>query len=325
MAAMEFRRHITFCRKYDDDSGLPEWPRGSTRAVCFRFDTFVTERDFVMHMLHNPEEFAPYLDAPPLRVRHVSTAPTTNGGARAHDAIEFFRWVSPSHADHAAIRSEWRNDDFGAITRSLTVDGAFRLSATFPVHDDTSIENFCRWIVERHFNGFQHKDATILFSAYAVPPHPDFPGPEPVAHRGTLYQPHPLARSISNPFAVAAAADDDEAASVAPAVPASPAGTAIGSSSSEPSEDEAEDEEAIPEADEDSDDDPIPEPADLFGDSSSSSNNNNNNNNEAALQADPFPQQALRRISDELFDVRQEMPEAVYLRLSNSLKRRLGE
>ena len=323
---MEFRRHITFCRNYTDDSGMPEWPRGSRRAVCYRFDSFVTECDFVMHMMHNPAEFQPYFDASPLHVRHVITAPTGQGTG-PHDAIQFSRWVASDHADNASIRSEWRNDDVGAMTRSLTVDGAFRICATFPVHDDASIANLCRWILERRFNGFQHKDALILFSAYAVPPHPD-DAPATNAHRGTLYQPHPLARPISNPFSIAAANAEHNNAVVRPA---SPAGTVVGSSSgSEPSEDEAEGEEEIPEAEEDDDNevegeeeipeaDPDPEPIESFVD------NNDDDNNGAAQQADPFPQQALRRISDELFDVRQEMPEAVYVRLSNSLKRRLGE
>ena len=40
-----------------------------------------------------------------------------------------------------------------------------------------------------------------------------------------------------------------------------------------------------------------------------------------------FEELRLRHHADlaELFEVRQEMPEAVYVRLSNSLKRRLGE
>lgn len=286
---MEFRRHITFCRTYKDDSGMPEWPRGSRRAVCFRFDNFVTERDFVMHMMHNPAEFEPYFDAPPLHLRHVITAPTGQGTDPPLDAIEFFRWVRSDHADHASTRSEWRNDDLGAITRSLIVDNAFRLSATFPIHDDASIANFCKWIVERRFNGFQHKDAAMRFSAFAVTPHTDFSASATTIHRGTLHRPHPLAN----------------AETIEAPRPASPAGTEVGSS--QPSEDEAEDDadydDAVPEAQTDSDDE------------------------QAIPHRDPehFPQRALRRISDELFDVRQEMTEAVYVRLSNSLKRRLGE
>lgn len=310
---MEFRRHITFCRTYMDDSGMPEWPRGSRRAVCFRFDSFVTERDFVMHMLHNPSEFEPYFDAPPLHLRHVITAPTGQGTDPPLDAIEFSRWVSSNDPDHADLREEWRNGDLGAITRSLILDGVFRLSATFPVYDDESTKNFCKYIVENRFNGFQHKDALIVFSAYAVPPHPDFPAPETTTHRGTLYQPHPLARPISNPFAAdAAAVDDDGAASaryaetIEAARPASPAGTGVGSSQSSEDDGEQRDgvlDDAVPEALPDSDDEQaIPHHGPEY-----------------------FPQQALRRISDELFDVRQEMPEAVYVRLSNSLKRRLGE
>jgi len=318
---MEFRRHITFCRTYMDSSGMPEWPRGSRRAVSFRFDSFVTERDFVTHMMHNPAEFAPYFAAPPLHLRHVVTAPTLRG-TRPYDAIEFSRWVSSNDPDHANLREEWRNGDIGAITRSLILDGAFRLSATFPVYDDESTKNFCKYIVENRFNGFEHKDAFIVFSAYAVPPHPDFPAPETNAHRGIQYQPaHPMARHISNPFAVADPAVNNNNA----ARPASPAGTDAGSIS-EQSEDVQEDEAEIPEADDDSDDDavpepdPDPEPVDLFGD-----NGDVPLSSRAAQQADPFAHAALRRISDELFDVRQEMPEAVYVRLSNSLKRRLGE
>ena len=313
---MEFRRHITFCRTYMDHSGMPEWPRGSRRAVSFRFDTFVTERDFVMHMMHNPAEFTPYFEAPPLHVRHVVTAPTLRG-TRPYDAIEFFRWVSSNDPDHASIRSEWRNDDLGALTRSLIVDGAFRVGATFPVYDDASIANFCRWIVERRFNGFVHKDATVLFSAYAVPPHPDDVPETTNDHRGITYRPpHPLARSISNPFVVAA--ENNNAAR-----PASPAGTVADVSDAELSEPEPDDAESVSEqeggANSDSDLEEAEEEA------------------EAPIvpapelqvvddpEANSFPQRALRRISDELFEVRQEMPEAVYVRLSNSLKRRLGE
>lgn len=329
---MEFRRHITFCRTYKDDSGMPEWPRGSRRAVCFRFDSFVTERDFVMHMLHNPSEFEPYLDAPPLHLRHVITAPTWQGTAPPLDTIEFSRWVRSDHADHASIRSEWRNDDLGAITRSLIVDNAFRLSATFPIYDDASIANFCRWIVERRFNGFQHKDAAIRFSAFAVPPHTDFSAPATTTHRGNLYQPHPLARPISNPFAADAAAVDDDGA----VRPASPAGNEVGNSDNSESEPEpddvlsvseqegdaegdASDDEGVPQPDPDPDPEPQPQPDD------------DDDWGEGAVEVlqhrgpEYFPQRALRRISDELFDVRQEMPEAVYVRLSNSLKRRLGE
>ena len=316
---MEFRRHITFCRTYTDNSGMPEWPRGSRRAVSFRFDSFVTERDFVMHMMHNPAEFTPYFEAPPLHLRHVLTAPTLRG-TMPYDAIEFSRWVSSNDPDQASIRSEWRNDDIGALTRSLIVDGAFRVSATFPVYDDASIANFCRWIVERRFNGFEHKDASVAFSAYAVRPHPD-DAPLTNAHRrGTYQPPHPLARSISNPFAVGAAAAENNNA----ARPASRAGTEVGSSSSEPSENEAEGEEEIPEAD---DDDAIPEP-DPDPEPQPQPDDDWDEEPVEVLQPrgpEYFPQQALRRISDELFDVRQEMPEAVYVRLSNSLKRRLGE
>jgi len=165
-------------------------------------------------------------------------------------------------------------------------DHDHEVSMTFNVSHHAAKLELVRWIEAKLFHAFVHEDAAIYYTAITnVTERPRFRPP---------YRPaHPMAVPISNPFAVAAPAQP------APAQPA-------------PADNESEDSGIPPPvaADDDDDDDdgwdndelqpvPVPVPGQDITDS-----------------------QMLRRISDELFAVQQEMPDQVYVRLSNALKRR---
>lgn len=259
-------RAILFRRAYNDDSGMPDYPQGSTRCEVIPFDTDAQKFFLAQRIIHHPEELEPYLTGPIKSVR------VFGHGVDPFRAVEF--------SMSTKLNDELRDTDVPRYvnhidSRGRAADHDHEVSMTFDVSNHGAKLELVRWIEAKLFHAFVHTDAAIYYTAITK-----------VAERPRVSPPfsaaHPMAVPISNPFAVATAA-----------------------ASAGATDDDASDESRLqPVVDDDDDDEewddelrpPVPVP-----------------NGDA---------QMLRRVSDELFAVQQQMPEGVYVRLSNALKRR---
>lgn len=333
MAAPNFHRHLTFKRMYRDDSGMPEWPRGSTRATSYRFDNRESMIKLVSRMVHNPGEFKPYFDdiTPPLMVRVMTGDPGDPGvlPGNFRDSLQFSRMLHPQNpGDFDSLAVETYRGYPGAIKFDAPHSPYVNLSLMFAVHNDDDRYEFAKWIEAHEFLGLINGQTAVYFTSHLLPPAvsvEDNPALAPANWSAFRTAPERIPDRSHNPFAPGGRVPRP----VSPTVTVVSAGQSEDGdadnvndnrSGSDPSDDEGSevpqplpdsDDDVVPEADDDSDDDavPIPRAEDIL----------------PHRGPEYFPQQALRRISDELFDVRQEMPEGVYMRLSNSLKRRIGE
>jgi len=269
-------RAILFRRAYNDDSGMPEYPRGSTRCDVIPFDTEVEKFFLVNRIIDHPEDLEPYLIGPIKSVR------VFGHGVYDYHAVEF--------AMSTKLNDALRDTDVPRYvnhidSRGRAADHDHEVSMTFDVsHNEAKLE-LARWIEAKLFHAFVHTDAAIYYTAITKVAEP--PGVSPPFSAA-----HPMAVPISNPFAPGGRV---------PNAAAQPA----------PADDESDDGGIPPPVVNDDDgewDDELPPPVPVPA-------------REPVGESDTDAQM-LRRVSDELFAVQREMPDQVYLRLSNALKRR---
>ena len=221
-------------------------------------------------------------DFEPYLIGPIKSARVFPRGDDPYNAVEF--------AMSTKLTDELRDIDVPRYVNHIdptdrAADHDHEVSMTFNVsHHEAKLE-LVRWIEAKLFHAFVHTDAAIYYTA--ITNVTERPRVSPAYHTNRS-----MAVPISNPFAVAAPAQP------APAQPA-------------PSDNESDDS-GIPVPDDDDDDDgwdndelqPLPPPVPV------------------PVRQPDGDAQMLRRISDELFAVQREMPEGVYVRLSNALKRR---
>ena len=254
------KRAILFRRAYNDDSGMPEYPYGSTRCEVIQFDTEVNKLFLVDRLIDHPEDFAPYLIGP------VKSARVFPHGDDPYNAVEF--------AMSTKLNDELRDTDVPRYVNHIdpsdrTAHYDHEVSMTFDVSHHAAKIELVRWIEAKLFHAFVHPDAAIYYTA--ITNVRERPGVSPPYHAV-----HPVAAQPAPAQPAPADSDDD--------------------SGMQPEEEEDDDWDELPP--------PVPVPA-----------------REPVRESDTDAQM-LRRVSDELFAVQREMPDQVYLRLSNALKRR---
>ena len=256
-------RAILLRRAYNDDSGMPDYPRGSTRCEVIPFDTDAQKFFLVQRIIDHPEDLEPYLIGP------IKSARVFRHGQDSYHAVEF--------AMATKLNDELRDTDVPRYvnhidSRGRAADHDHEVSMTFDVSHHAAKLELARWVEAKLFHAFVHTDAAIYYTAITkVAERPGVDGP---------------VVPISNPFAPGGRVPNAAAPAPAPA--------ADNDASDEPRQ-----RAVVGDDDWDDDDVPLPPPV-------------------------PVPsgdEMMLRRISDELFAVQQEMPEGVYVRLSNALKR----
>ena len=308
-------RAILFRRVYNDDSGMPEYPQGSTRSEVIPFDCDAHKFSLVNRIIDHPELLEPYLLGPIQSVRL-----RRHGDPQTRQGLEF--------AMSTKLSDELRDKDVPRYANHIDAPGGaaehdHEVSMTFDVSHHAAKIELALWIEAKLFHAFVHPDAAIYYTAITnVTEHPGYSPPYRAAH--------PMAVPISDPFGVAA-----PAAAPAPANPPAPSNQFAADSDNNDDNlpDAAVIQEIVDDQEErvaaavnaDSDDDsgiPQPDP-------------DSDEDDDEWGEADPVPlasaessagaetdAQMLRRVSDELFAVQQEMPDQLYLRLSNALKRR---
>lgn len=261
------KRAILFRRTYNDDSGMPHYPRGSTRCEVIPFDSETQKLLLVQQIIDRPDALEPYLIGP---VKVVGVRPNGNLNSGSYKAVEFVMSTK--------LTDELRDTDVPRYANHIdpsdrAADHDHEVSMTFNVSDQVAKLELARWIEAKLLHAFVHTDATIYYTAITN-----------VTERPRVSPPY----HASYAMAVAARAQH------APA-----------------------DNEGDNESDNESEDSGIPVPDDDSEDVS---------DDELPPVALPQPgsdtdAQMLRRVSDEMFAVRQEMPEQIYIRLCNALKR----
>ena len=180
-------RAILFRRAYTDDSGMPDYPQGTTRCEIIPFDTDVQKLFLVSRIIDHPEDFEPYFIGP-IRPVHVHR----HGDEEPYQALEF--------AMSTKLDDELRDKDVPRYVNHIDTQGReadhdHEVSMTFDVSHHVAKLELARWIEAKLFHAFVHTDAAIYYTAITKVTEPWEPVPVPVAGSDTDAQ---MLRRISN-------------------------------------------------------------------------------------------------------------------------------
>ena len=285
-------RAIVFKRVYENDSGGPEYQRGSTRAEVVSFETLYQKRLLAKKIVNEPGFFAPYLAGSICRLRVVP------GEAMPYAAVEFSRSV--------AINEQLRDTEMPLYETHIEARGRNNethkdISMTFDVSGEAELLNLALWVEAKLFDAFVHPNATIRYTAITATREPSPVSPP-------YHVVHGLANRISPPFVTSAATFPF----YSPNNGAHNNGAHNNGAHNNTNE-----------VDDDDDDDSLPRPE--VDDDDLDTGIHPPVATPRVSATDNGGLELIRRVSDELFEVRHHMPEAAYLRLSNALKRDYDE